>query len=182
MTGRIRLVVGGRIGQSRARHHGRVGGFRVRGPGLHWRTTGRRSIGSRHEVGGGQALGGEARFRAFATSLGRGARFRMGIAIQATGEGLREASHHFGWAALRRLRLPLPASSNQHSRYRSTTRSRSALVVMAMSVAITVLPLYLEQEVRNDAEKGLQLAAGTGVVTRPEFVARAGDRRLLVKS
>ena len=47
-----------------------------------------------------------------------------------------------------------------------------------MSATISVLSLYLEQEVRNDAEKGPQLAAGTGVVTRSEFVARAGDRRL----
>ena len=37
------------------------------------------------------------------------------------------------------------------------------------------LPLYM-WEVRTDAEKGRQLAAGTGVVARPEFVARAGDR------
>ena len=48
-----------------------------------------------------------------------------------------------------------------------------------MSGTMSVLSLYLEQEVRNDAEKGRQLAAGTGVVARPEFVARAGDRRLL---
>ena len=39
--------------------------------------------------------------------------------------------------------------------------------------------LYLEQEVRIDEGRGRQLAAGTGVVTRPGLVARAGDRRLL---
>jgi hypothetical protein len=38
--------------------------------------------------------------------------------------------------------------------------------------------LYLEQEVRNDEERGRQLAAGAGVVARPGLVARAGDRRL----
>jgi hypothetical protein len=37
-----------------------------------------------------------------------------------------------------------------------------------------------EEEVRTDVQKGRQLAAGTtGVVARPELVARADDRRLL---
>jgi transposase len=55
--------------------------------------------------------------------LCRGAGFRMGIAIQAVGEGLREATHRFGGVALRRLRLPLPPSGNQYSRRGSITRS-----------------------------------------------------------
>ncbi len=38
--------------------------------------------------------------------------------------------------------------------------------------------LYLEQEVRTDEQEDRQLAAGTGVVARPGFVARAGDRPL----
>ncbi len=33
--------------------------------------------------------------------------------------------------------------------------------------------------VRSDAEEDRQLASSPGVVARPEFVARAGDRRLL---
>ena len=56
--------------------------------------------------------------------LCRGAGFRMGIAIQAVGEGLRETTHRFGGVALRRLRLPLPPSGNQYSRRGSITRSR----------------------------------------------------------
>ena len=39
--------------------------------------------------------------------------------------------------------------------------------------------LYLDKEVRADVQESLQLAASTGVMARPGFVARAGDRRLL---
>src|SRR5215210_7972807 len=118
--------MGGRAGKSRTRDHGRVGGFSVCGLGLHRRTTGRRSGGSWHEVGGGQALGGEAGLRALATPLGGRTRFRMGIAIQATGEGLREAAERFGWVALCRLSLPLPPSGNRYSRRGSATHSRES--------------------------------------------------------
>ncbi len=48
-----------------------------------------------------------------------------------------------------------------------------------MCGTISGASLYLEQGVRIDEEEGQQLAAGTGVVARPAFVARAGDRRLL---
>jgi hypothetical protein len=48
-----------------------------------------------------------------------------------------------------------------------------------MCDTILVISLYLEQEVRTDEREGRQLAAGTGVMARPAFVARAGDRRLL---
>jgi hypothetical protein len=41
------------------------------------------------------------------------------------------------------------------------------------------VPLYLVLEVRAVVQEGLQLAASTGVMARPGFVARAGDRRLL---
>jgi PDZ domain-containing secreted protein len=48
-----------------------------------------------------------------------------------------------------------------------------------MCGTILIAPsLYLEQEVRIDEQEGQQLAAGTGVVARPGFVGRAGDRRL----
>ena len=43
---------------------------------------------------------------------------------------------------------------------------------------LTTSSLYLEQEVRTDEQKDRQLAASTGVVARPAFVVRAGDRRL----
>ena len=96
----------------------------VRGSGLHRGATDRRSAGSWHEVGGGQAPGGQARLRALATPLGRGARFRMGVAIQAAGEGLREAVLHFGGIAFRGLCLPLPPSGNRYPRRESITRSK----------------------------------------------------------
>ncbi len=63
----------------------------------------------------------------------------------------------------------------QDMRRRSRQEHRLTLV---MCGTILVAPLYLEQEVRIDEEEGQQLAAGTGVVARPGFVARAGDRRL----
>jgi hypothetical protein len=53
----------------------------------------------------------------------------MGIAIQAVGEGLREATHRIGGVALRRLRLPLPPSANQYSRRGSITRSRARALI-----------------------------------------------------
>lgn len=59
--------------ESRTRGHGRVSGASIRGPGLHRRTTGRRSGGSWDEVGGGQARRGEAGLRALATEMGCGA-------------------------------------------------------------------------------------------------------------
>jgi hypothetical protein len=41
--------------------------------------------------------------------------FRMGIALSALGEGLREAARHFGRVALRRLRLPLSPAGSRYS-------------------------------------------------------------------
>src|SRR5918998_6867926 len=51
-------------------------------------------------------------------------------------------------------------------------------LILVMCGTILVVSMYLEQEVRTDEGEGQQLAAGTGVVARPGFVARAGDRRL----
>ena len=45
---------------------------------------------------------------------------------------------------------------------------------------ILLVSLHLEQEVRTDGEDRLKTAADAGVVARPEFVARADDRRLLI--
>src|SRR5215216_6080432 len=53
----------------------------------------------------------------------------MGIAIQATSEGLREAAHHSGGVALCRLRLPLPQSGNRLPRRGSITRFRGIILV-----------------------------------------------------
>src|SRR5215204_565401 len=52
------------------------------------------------------------------------ARFRMGIALSATSEGLREATRHLSGVALRRLRLPLPPASDWHPRRGFITPSR----------------------------------------------------------
>jgi hypothetical protein len=50
------------------------------------------------------------------------------------------------------------------------------LVLVIEGTILVAPPLYLEREVRTDVQEGRQLAAGTGVVARPAFVARAGDR------
>src|SRR5215211_3722450 len=137
---RARAGSGGRVGGSCARGYRRVGRTGLRRPGLRWGTTGRRSGGSWHEIGGGQARRGQAGLRALATPLGRGARFRMGIAIQAVGEGLREATHRFGGVSLRRLRLPLPPAGNQHSRRGFITRSRGSSSLTASCQAAHIVP------------------------------------------
>ena len=117
--------MGGGAGQSRTRGHGRVS---VDLAYVDQGYTGERPAeeaeahGMRLEVV--KPLGGEAGLRALATPLGGGTRFRMGIAIQAFSEGLREATDRFGGVALCRLRLPLPPSGNRYSRRGSITRSR----------------------------------------------------------
>ena len=97
----------------------------VRGPGLCRGTSGRRSGGSWHPSGGGQAPGGQTRLRATTTPLGRGTRFRMGIAVSAPIQRLREATHHFGRAALRRFRMPLSPPSHRCTWVESIIPSRS---------------------------------------------------------
>src|SRR5918995_2057983 len=114
----------GQVGRECARGHGRVGGTGIRGPRLYRREASYTSGESWHEVGGGQARGGQAGLCATSAPLGSGAGFRMGIAISAAGEGLREAARHFGGASLCRLRLPLPPASERHPRRGFITRSR----------------------------------------------------------
>jgi transposase len=109
------------------RGHGRVCGTGLCGSRLHRGASGQRSTGSWHLSGGSQARRDEARLRAAATSLGCGARFRVGIAISAVGQGLREATYHFGGLALCRVRLPLSPAGNRYSRRGSITRSRNSL-------------------------------------------------------
>src|SRR5215212_10126804 len=121
---RARAGSGGRVGGGRARGYRRVGRTGLRGPGLRWGATGRRSGGSWHEVGGGQARRGETGLRALAEAMGDGTRFRLGIAVSAVGQGLREVTHRFGWAALRRFCLSLPPAGDRYPRYRSITRSK----------------------------------------------------------
>src|SRR5215203_5064607 len=57
--------------------------------------------------------------------MGRGTRFRLGIAVSAVGQGLREAARYFGWAALCRVCLSLPPAGDRYPRYGSITRSRA---------------------------------------------------------
>src|SRR5215204_758751 len=67
-----------RVGLCRSGIHGREGS------GVLSRT--------RHPARSGQAGGGQARLRTIAEALGGGTRFRVGIALSAVGEGLREAA------------------------------------------------------------------------------------------
>src|SRR3990170_818710 len=122
-----RARVRGRVGRSRARGNGRVGGAGLRRSRIHRGASRRRGGGPRHEVGSGQARGGQAGLRVVAAPLGGGAGFRLGIALSEVGEGLREAAHHFGRVALRRLRLPLPPASSRYSKCGFITPSRSSL-------------------------------------------------------
>src|SRR5215217_1212612 len=115
----------GRVGRDCARGHGRVGGTGIRGPRIYRREASYGSGDSWHEVGSGQVRRGEAGLRAATAPLGRGAGFRMGIAVSTANEGLREAACHFGGAALCRLRLPLPPASDRHPRRGFITPSRA---------------------------------------------------------
>src|SRR5215212_7384315 len=77
-----------------------------------------------HPARSGQAQGGQARLRALAEEVGGGTRFRVGVALSAFGEGLREAARDGGGAPLRRVRLPLSSAGGRHPRRRFITRSR----------------------------------------------------------
>src|SRR5215204_3904426 len=55
--------------------------------------------------------------------MGGGARFRVGIALSAIGEGLREAARDGGRASLRCVCLPVSPAGSGHPRRRSITRS-----------------------------------------------------------
>src|SRR5829696_2342028 len=116
--------VRGRDGAGRPGRDRRVGGTSLRRPGLHRGASRRRSGGFRHAVGGRKTRGGEERIRVVAAPVGRGAGFRMGIALSAVGEGLREAARHFGGVALCRVCLPLPPAGDRHPRRGFITRSR----------------------------------------------------------
>src|SRR5215213_8032883 len=60
----------------------------LRRPGIHGREGLRVGRRTRHPARSGQARGGQTRLRALAKEMGGGARFRMGIAVQAAGERL----------------------------------------------------------------------------------------------
>src|SRR5215211_5060327 len=56
--------------------------------------------------------------------MGGRARFRLGIALSAIGEGLREAARDFGGASLRCVCLPLSPAGSGHPPHRFITPSR----------------------------------------------------------
>src|SRR5215217_3182450 len=56
--------------------------------------------------------------------MGSGVRFRVGIALSAIGEGLREAARDFGGASLRCVCLPLSPAGSGHPPHRFITPSR----------------------------------------------------------
>src|SRR5215218_1503982 len=56
--------------------------------------------------------------------MGSGVRFRVGIALSAIGEGLREAARDFGGASLRCVCLPLSPAGSGHPPHRFITPSK----------------------------------------------------------
>ena len=60
----------------------------LRRPGIHGREGSGVRRRTRHSPRSGQARGGQARLRALTKEMGGGARFRVGIALSAVGEGL----------------------------------------------------------------------------------------------
>src|SRR5215218_6478644 len=56
--------------------------------------------------------------------MGSGVRFRVGIALSAIGEGLREAARDFGGASLRCVCLPLSPAGSGHPPHKFITSSR----------------------------------------------------------
>src|SRR5215217_9696974 len=70
--------------------------------------------------------------------MGSGVRFRVGIALSAIGEGLREAARDFGGASLRCVCLPLSPAGSGHPPHRFITPSRrpaaSSLLIVGMVV------------------------------------------------
>jgi transposase len=86
----------------------------LRRSGLHRRASGPSGSLTRHQLGSGKAPRGQARLRALAEEVGGGTRFRVGIALWAIGEGLREAARDGGGASPRRVRLPLSSAGSGH--------------------------------------------------------------------
>src|SRR5215217_2022206 len=71
--------------------------------------------------------------------MGGGARFRVGIALSAIGEGLREAARDFGGASLRCVCLPLSPAGSGHPPHRFITPSKPG---EAEHLALGVMGLY----------------------------------------
>src|SRR5215207_1926085 len=67
--------------------------------------------------------------------MGGGARFRVGIALSAIGEGLREAARDFGGASLRCVCLPLSPAGSGHPHHRFITPSRGKGTALKIPLA-----------------------------------------------
>ena len=99
-------------------------GVGLRRSGIHGREGRGVRCRTRNQARSGQARGGQARLRTVAEALGGGEEFRVGIALSAVGEGLREAARDGGGVALRRIRLPFPPAGSRHPQPRFITHSR----------------------------------------------------------
>src|SRR5215208_4216763 len=92
--------------------------------------------------------------------MGSGARFRVGIALSAIGEGLREAARDFGGASLRCVCLPLSPAGSGHPPHRFITPS-SAPTRRSTSTAIAIDKMpptpkkVLLERVMNSIRNGL---------------------------
>ena len=91
--------------------HRADGGSGLRRPGLHRGAAGRRRGRARHPPGGRQAAGGQARLRAAAPALGRGALLRLGGALPPLGQRLRTLARRWRGCIL----SPLPCSRSTPS-------------------------------------------------------------------
>src|SRR5215207_11329777 len=82
--------------------------------------------------------------------MGGGARFRVGIALSAIGEGLREAARDFGGASLRCVCLPLSPAGSGHPHHRFITPSNDRSIAytsdargkLGLDLRLTVLQLH----------------------------------------
>src|SRR5215217_8401800 len=89
--------------------------------------------------------------------MGSGARFRVGIALSAIGEGLREAARDFGGASLRCVCLPLSPAGSGHPPHRFITPSKREVLWKASRSVSERMTRRLDPQ---PGDTVLELAAG----------------------